>query len=133
MKSLAKRKDYLTKREIHLTDIPKSLRELLIGLVTFYAHEFNAQIAEPDLVRFLTNEEIQQQVHTGKVGFGNKYNEQTTDWQQAVMTAIQAYEDGLYRVIINEQEPLDLDGPLEIEEGDQLTFIKLTMLAGRLW
>jgi hypothetical protein len=133
MKSLAKRKEYLTKQVIDLDEVPQTLRQLLTGLVTTKVQAFNAEISEDILAGFLTNGEIQQQVHAGKVGFGTKYNEQPTDCYQAVKTAIQAYEDGLFRVFMNEQELPDLDGPLEIREGDQLTFIKLTMLAGRMW
>lgn len=133
MKSLAKRKNYLTKRETELVVIPKTLRELLKVLVTNQVQEFNDKKAETNLVCFLTNADIQQQVQAGKVGFGAKYSDQKADLQKAAMTAIQAYEDGLYRVFINELEPIDLDQPLELKEGDHLTFIKLTMLAGRMW
>ena len=133
MKSLSKRKDYLTKKEIQLGEIPKTLRDLLSTLVTTHVSEFNPKTADADLVNFLISVEIEQQVPTGKVGFGVKYNDQKADSPTAVRTTIQAYEDGLYRVFINEQESLDLDGLLELKEGDQLTFIKLTMLAGRMW
>lgn len=133
MKSLAKRKDYLTKKQIFLEETPGTLRELLTVLVTSNIQEFNATQTETNLVSFLTNDEIQQQALTGKVGFGSKYNDQNTDLHSAVKTAIQAFEDGLFRVFINETEPSDLDAPLDLQEGDQLTFIKLTMLAGRMW
>lgn len=133
MKSLAKRKDYLTKKQIFLEETPRTLRELLTVLVTSNVQEFNATQTETNLVSFLTNDEIQQQALTGKVGFGSKYNDQKSDLETAVKTAIQAFEDGLFRVFINEKEPSDLDARLDLQEGDQLTFIKLTMLAGRMW
>ncbi|MEH7074943.1 hypothetical protein [Neobacillus drentensis] len=133
MKSLAKRKDYLTKLEITLEEVPQTLRQLLTGLVTIKVQKFNAKPSEALLVRFLTNEQIQLQADAGKVGFGTNYNEQQTDPRQALRTAIQAFEDGLFRIYMNENETIDLDGPLQINEGDQLTFIKLTLLAGRMW
>jgi hypothetical protein len=101
--------------------------------VTNSVQEFNATETETNLVSFLTNEEIKQQASIGKVGFRSKYNDQKTDVHTAAMTAIQAFEDGLYRVFMNETETSDLDEPLDLQEGDQLTFIKLTMLAGRMW
>lgn len=134
MKSLAKRKDFLTKKEIHLENSPMTLRGLLTELVSVQVQEFNATTqTDTNLVSFLTNEEIEQQVHAGKVGFGTKYNDQKAEQQTAVRVAIQAFEDGLYRVFINEKETLDLDERLGLQEDDQLTFIKLTMLAGRKW
>jgi hypothetical protein len=133
MKSLAKRKDYLTKKEIHLESSPTTLRVLLTELVSIQVQEFNATKSETNMVSFLTNEEIEQQVYAGKVGFGTKYSDQKADLQTAVRVAIQAFEDGLYRVFINEKESLVLDERLGLQENDQLTFIKLTMLAGRMW
>ncbi|MEY2194484.1 hypothetical protein AB7942_17340 [Neobacillus sp. BF23-41] len=134
MKSLAMRKDYLTKKEIHLEGFPTTLRVLLTELVSIQVQEFNATTqTETNMVSFLTNEEIEQQVYAGKVGFGTKYSDQKADLQTAVRVAIQAFEDGLYRVVINEKESLDLDERLGLQEDDQLTFIKLTMLAGRMW
>ncbi|SMQ77379.1 hypothetical protein SAMN05444673_2721 [Bacillus sp. OV166] len=134
MKSLAMRKAYLTKKEIHLEGFPTTLRVLLTELVSIQIQEFNATTqTETNMVSFLTNEEIEQQVYAGKVGFGTKYSDQKADLQTAVRVAIQAFEDGLYRVVINEKETLDLDERLGLQEEDQLTFIKLTMLAGRMW
>jgi hypothetical protein len=133
MKSLAKRKGFLTEKEIRLEETPGTLRELLTVLVTRNVEEFNATQTETNLVSFLANDEIELQALTGKVSFGSKYNNQKADLQTAAMAAIQAFEDGLYRVFINEKELTDLDGSVDIQEGDQLTFIKLTMLAGRMW
>ncbi|MEH7377543.1 hypothetical protein [Neobacillus drentensis] len=134
MKSLAMRKAYLTKKEIHLEGFPTTLRVLLTELVSIQIQEFNATTqTETNMVSFLTNEEIEQKVYAGKVGFRTKYSDQKADLQTAVRVAIQAFEDGLYRVVINEKETLDLDERLGLQEDDQLTFIKLTMLAGRMW
>ncbi|PGY08376.1 hypothetical protein [Bacillus sp. AFS031507] len=134
MKSLAMRKAYLTKKEIHLEGFPTTLRVLLTELVSIQIQEFNATTqTETNMVSFLTNKEIEQQVYAGKVGFGNKYSDQKANLQTAARVAIQAFEDGLYRVFINEKESIDLDERLGLQEDDQLTFIKLTMLAGRMW
>ncbi|MFD2875182.1 hypothetical protein ACFTAO_03165 [Paenibacillus rhizoplanae] len=43
------------------------------------------------------------------------------------------FEDGLYKVFVQEEECSALDEPLRLEEGDELTLIRFTMLAGRLW
>lgn len=66
IQSLAKRKDYLTKKEIHLVEVPHTLRELLIALVRTQVQEFNTNIAGTNLVSFLTNEGIEQQIAAGQ-------------------------------------------------------------------
>ncbi|MNP65946.1 hypothetical protein D3C76_1615840 [compost metagenome] len=85
------------------------------------------------LLTYLMPEEIQHKGSTGKVGFGEVYNEGIQDLEHAVQTAMMAYEDGLYKVFLNDEELSELDAPLELQEDDELVFIRFTMLAGRLW
>ena len=43
------------------------------------------------------------------------------------------FQDGLFRVFLGDTELTELDEQLELQEGDTVTFIRLTMLAGRMW
>ena len=67
------------------------------------------------------------------MGFGRIYSDKKADPDKAAETALQGFEDGLYRVVLNDMEATDMDKPLDIKENDVLTFIRLTFLAGRLW
>lgn len=60
-------------------------------------------------------------------------NKQTVDPSDAIRTALEGFEDGLVRVLQNEEELTDLDREVIVREGDVFTFIKLTFLAGRMW
>lgn len=133
MKSLAKRRNYLTEQEYILPSTPKTLREFLMELVTVEVNRYNDKETEAVMVPFLTNEEIGQQVEKGKVGFNSRYNECNADLQKALQSAIQAFEDGLFKVFHHDEEVSELDEPIQIQEGERFTFIKLTMLAGRMW
>lgn len=133
MKSLAKRKNYLTSKEINLLGNPETLRELLTELVTIEVQRINVNEPGEPIVGFLTNEEVELQAVNGKVGFSAVYDERKVNLQIAIQTCIQAFEDGLFKVFHVQKELLDLDETLHLQNGDQLTFIKLTMLAGRMW
>lgn len=61
------------------------------------------------------------------------YSETKPEVEQATAAALLAFEDGLYKVFVQEEECSALDEPLRLEEGDELTLIRFTMLAGRLW
>ncbi|MCY1441026.1 hypothetical protein D9M71_573230 [compost metagenome] len=52
---------------------------------------------------------------------------------QAISTMLQAFQDELFLVLHNEESLDSLSTPLNIQEDDVFTFIKLTMLAGRIW
>ena len=45
-------------------------------------------------------------------------------------SAIQSFEDGIYRVFAGEDEVTDLDQAFSWPEGTVFTFIRLTMLSG---
>jgi hypothetical protein len=48
----------------------------------------------------------------------------------AVATALQAFEDGIFLVVIDEQEQRTLDQEVFVQPDSRLTFIRLSMLAG---
>ena len=69
----------------------------------------------------------------GKIAFGIIYGNQEPDVEDAIAVATQAFEDGLYRVFVNGEETEQLDGRLALQDGDEVSLIRLTMLAGRIW
>jgi hypothetical protein len=85
------------------------------------------------LVPFLTETEIFDQSAAGKIGFGRLYSDKKVNLEKAIDTALQGFEDGLFRVIVGDIEVTELDKPLVIHENITLTFIRLIFLAGRLW
>ena len=81
----------------------------------------------------LTDEQIDDMGRIGKIAFGIVYGEKKPDVDEAAKTAIQGFEDGLFRVFRGMDELTELDREEKFNEGDEITFIRLTMLAGRMW
>lgn len=133
VKQAGKRKEYIAKKELILAGAPSSLRELLTEIVQINVAEYNVKAVEPWIMKYLSAEETENQLKTGKVGFGERKSDIQANVQKAIETAILAFEDGIYRVFSGENEVPSLDGTLSLKEGDVLTFIRFTMLAGRMW
>ena len=133
LKSVGKRRPALEGVPYVLPDGISTLRGLIEAVARQEVDKYNDRGLENMLVPFLTEEEISDRGTAGKVGFGRLYSDKKADAEKAVETAIQGYEDGLFRVVAGEKEAAGLDEPLAISEGDVLTFIRLTFLAGRLW
>ncbi|MEH7440089.1 hypothetical protein V7182_21825 [Neobacillus drentensis] len=133
VKSLAKREAFLEKVELQLTKQPVTIVELISELVSMNVRAFNQRQEIMPFVQFLSKEEITQSGAAGKVGFAAGYNEQKANEEEAIKTAIQAFEDGLFKVFINDVEHGVESPSIQLNEGDQLVLIKLTMLAGRMW
>jgi hypothetical protein len=109
----------------------KSLRELIEAIVRLEVKKYNEKPTDVKLFPFLTEAEIENAGSVGKVGFGRINNKKKASTEKAIETALDAFSDGLFKVLINECESECLDGTIEIKSGDTLTFIKLTFLAGR--
>lgn len=133
IKQAGNRKDFLIKKEFNLLTNPGNLKELLTEIIYINVTEFNTKPSEPSIIKFLTKNEIEEQAQTGKLGFRRKYNDKKAEVTEATKTALLAFTDGLFRVFHEDVEISGLDEPLELKEGDVFTFIKFTMLAGRMW
>lgn len=61
------------------------------------------------------------------------YNQKTYSLEKAIEIMQQDFEDGLFRVFFNEKEYTSYEDQLEWKEENELVFIRLVMMAGRLW
>lgn len=118
-----------------------SLRELghetiqLENIHTLYDIIFaftNYELNKKQNLQPYQEEEVMQKAKLGKIQFAS-YNENKDSIEKAMNTAIQDFKDGIYRVYINGEECTNLDSPLSLNEENDIVFIKLVMLAGRLW
>lgn len=133
VKALGKRKDVLPLKPYELPDGIGSLRELLTAFVESEVERYNSKEPELPLLSCLTVEEIEARSETGKVSFGRLWSDKKADKTKAAQTAIQAFTDGLVRVLMDEAELTELDEPLIVHGGAVFTFVRLTFLAGRMW
>ncbi len=61
---------------------------------------------------------------------GGRDLDQKVDVNEAIATALEAFEDGLYLVIVDGQEQRSLDGQVFLNADSKIAFVRLTMLAG---
>lgn len=132
VKAIAKRKPVIDTIVIEIPDQISTSNQLIEAIVRQNVRAFNDRTTKADLVGYLTDDEIANQITTGRVEFGNLKNKRQQDEHQAVKNALQCYEDGIFRLLIGE-ECVEFNQPIQLHENDQLVFIRLTMLAGRMW
>ena len=60
-------------------------------------------------------------------------SEKTISEKQAVETTLQAFEDGLVAVFVDGKRYEELNEELHLIGNEVITFVKLTMLSGRMW
>lgn len=112
---------------------PHTFRELIKESVKSCISAYKARANGAKNPTPLTDEQFDGMREIGKFAFGVHYNENDIDEAKAIQTAIDAVTDGLVRVFKGNDEITDLDAEIEIAEGDVFTFVRLTMLSGRMW
>ena len=125
MKQLGKRRNTVDQAA------PGSLRELIAETVKLCVSRYIEAMNRGEAV--LSNAQIDDMAQIGKIAFGIVYGEKAPDVGKSIETAMLGFQDGLFRVFLGDTELTELDEKLELQEGDTVTFIRLTMLAGRMW
>lgn len=133
VKQLGKRKQAINKQAIDLDPVPVTTSELITAIVLQQVEAYNNRLAESELLRYLSSDQIEEKAEAGKIGFGVNYNGKAASESAAVMNALQAFEDGIFRVFIGETSLDSLSQTIRLEENNELTFVRLTFLAGRMW
>jgi len=116
-----------------LDKTPRTFRELIEESVKACTDAYKARAKNAKNPVPLTDEQFDGMREIGKFAFGVHYNENDINETKAVQTAIDAVTDGLVRVFKGNDEITDLDAEITIAEGDVFTFVRLTMLSGRMW
>ncbi|OKL45904.1 hypothetical protein [Boudabousia marimammalium] len=125
-KSLGKTRP-LSEVPYYLASEIQTLRDLISTLVKIEVAAFRE---EPETVA-LTQPELAGMLETGKVWFGDHENEGEVVLSDAKDAALQAVEDGLVKIFLNDVEIIGLDTKISLAEDDRLVLLKLTFLTGR--
>jgi hypothetical protein len=109
----------------------RTLRELISLIVVHEVEAFRARQEERKLARVLSPAQIAEGAARGKVDAGaSEVGVQEVNDEAAVATALQAFEDGLYFVFIDDVQQTDLDATVYVGEGSRLMFVRLVALIG---
>lgn len=108
-----------------------TLRQVIERIVRDEVAAFQSRQEENQFLRVLTTREIDQAAETGRISMGQTaIPRQKVDPEHAVGTALLAFDDGLYLVVIDGQEQRRLDNQVFLNPDSQITFVRLTLLAG---
>ena len=141
-KSIGKNKRIRTV-PLEYKDVPVNVYDLIEKTVKIMVDDFYKRAKSKESP--LSEEQINYLADIGRVSFGIIYNDKMPDVNEAVDTAVLAYRDGLVAIFINDElvevkseQPTPTEEELknsiiELHENDTISFVRLTMLAGRMW
>jgi hypothetical protein len=107
-----------------------TLRDLIERVVRHEVAAFAQRQEERKVFRALTARQIEEGAARGKVEMGGRDLQQEVDPDNAVATALEAFEDGLYLVVVDGVEQRNLDSQVFVNPDSRVTFVRLVMLAG---
>jgi len=106
------------------------LRDLITSIVTKEVEGFKIRQEERKLARVMSRVEIEQDAVRGKIDPGEGDLQQQVNLDDAVAVALQAFEDGLYFVFIDEVQQTSLDSEVFLKTNSKVVFLRLTALVG---
>ncbi len=149
VKCLGKKRASVETAEYEIAGRPQTVRELICAVVEAEVAAYNRRYEEahsrknmrddgeghrePGILGWLTKQEMEDQARSGRIGLRVNYGEKKAELQKAQDNAVQCFEDGIYRIFLDGQPLEELDGRIEITEESEFTFVRLVMLAGRMW
>ena len=128
---LGKKRPVLENLQIQLPDEfngSATLSQLIEVIVRQQVANFNQK--GDNLLRYLDSSQMQAMKKSGKIGFGEVYNTKTADVEKAVQDALQAFEDGLYFVFIDDVKIEKLTDKVDLKPNAKILFLRLVALTG---
>jgi len=104
---------------------PVTSRQIIAAAVAAEVEAYQARAEEGSFVRVLTERSLWDGLARGVVGTVTQPG--PVDVAAATEAALQAYEDGIFRLFAGDDE---VDGPVDLAEGSTLLFLRLVPLAG---
>ncbi|MBK7403124.1 MAG: hypothetical protein IPJ41_00475 [Phycisphaerales bacterium] len=106
------------------------LRDVIAHVVRHEVGSYKDRQEARRFDRALTARQIDEGEARGKIDPAGRPDEREVDGDQAVDAALQAFEDGLYLVIIDGRERRNLDEVVRLSAESRLAFVRLVFLAG---
>lgn len=133
LKKIGKLRNSIEKVTFNLRDDINTVEGLIEDTVKICVAQYNNRKDHSEILENILKSEIDDMASSGKVSFGVNYGEDYANTEKAVKNALQCFEDGIFRVFLNGNNLENLKDTIIINENDELTFVRLTMLAGRMW
>ncbi len=106
------------------------LRDLITSIVIKEVEAFQLRQEERKLARVMSRQEIERSTITGKVDPDEHDLQKQVNVDEAVAVALQAFEDGLYFVFVDDVQQTNLDSEVFLKTDSKVVFLRLTALAG---
>ena len=146
VKGASRRKAAIVQMTCDYPDRQMTVEEFLAETVRQNVREYNARKDAAEILRLFSNEggknsplneqfeeHIQNSAASGKVAYGDPMDGRKADEEKAVENALQCFDDGMVALFADGVRYTEREEKIALKELSEVTFIRLTFLAGRMW
>lgn len=109
---------------------PVTARQLIEAAVIAEVTAYEDRAAQASMVRILTGKSLLADLEQGAVRMGDAPPQGPVDRSAAVDAALLAFDDGLFKVFVGDDELAADSGPADLTDGSSVLFLRLIPLAG---
>ena len=146
VKGASRKKAAIVQMTCDYPDRQMTVEEFLEETVRQNVREYNARKDAAEILRLFSNEggkdrplneqfeeHIQNSAASGKVAYGDPMDSRKADEEKAVENALQCFVDGMVALFADGVRYTEREEKMALKELSEVTFIRLTFLAGRMW
>lgn len=146
VRGVSRKKTSIIQKTAVYPDRSMTVEEFLAETVRQNVREYNARKDAVEILRLFSNEggqnrplneqfeeHLKNSAASGKVAYGDPMDGRKADEEKAVKNALQCFDDGMVALFADGVRYTDREEKMALKELSEVTFIRLTFLAGRMW
>ena len=141
VRGASRKKASIIQKTAEYPDKSMTVEEFLEETVRQNVREYNERKDQGTLLRFFsesqegerTEDVLENKAQTGKVAYGDPMDDRKADAEKAVKNALQCFDDGLVALFADGIRYGQRTEMIPLKEQSEVTFVRLTFLAGRMW
>ena len=133
VKGASRRKAAVVQRICEYPEREMTVEEFLALTVRQNVREYNARKDAGEILRLFSSEALEEKAQGGKVAYGSPMDDRKADEEKAVVTALQCFDDGMVALFADSVRYNERKEIIPLRDQSEVTFVRLTFLAGRMW
>ena len=133
VKGASRRKTAVVQRICEYPDREMTVEEFLALTVRQNVREYNARKDAGEILRLFSSEALEEKASGGKIAYGSPMDDRKADEEKAVVTALQCFDDGMVALFADGVRYNERKEIIPLRDRSEVTFVRLTFLAGRMW
>ena len=133
VKGASRRKAAVVQQVREYPDGPMTVEEFLAETVRQNVRDYNERKEAGEILRLFSADVLEEKAQSGKVSYGDPMDDRKADEGKAVVNALQCFDDGMVALFADGVRYTERSERIALGEQSEVTFIRLTFLAGRMW